>query len=293
MSKEAPEKIPIDTAESEYGITHPHERMPNGELRFRLAAADGSAYIRTVSTHGSGWQRSHYHEGVRETYVVQAGWMALATWRDGHLAVERFAKDDAVTTRPNEPHNVYLPAGAVIHTVKHGITEGKDWHPAKELDQLTQNLHEQQILALSRPLEAVPTLDPRHGAYVDLYNNLDSLLWQVPGFFLAGAGIFFGFVASSFGTGSATLPRTAWGLLLLFVSALFLIGAYSMHRIFAHHSRMGAELRAMEHTGYFHSRANALSRRWPPPAPYVFIAFFSLLGTACLIVGTGFLLGIP
>jgi len=192
MSNEAPKKIPIDVAEKEHGITHPHECMPNGELRFRLAAADGSAYIRTVSTPQSGWQKSHHHAGVKETYVVQAGWMALATLRDGHLAVECFAEGDVVTTRPHEPHNVYLPADAVIHTVKHGKTEAKDWHPAPELDQLTRNLGQEQVLALSHP--AGQTIDPRYGAYVDTYNNLDSLIWQVPGFFVAGAGIFFGFV---------------------------------------------------------------------------------------------------
>lgn len=283
MNQNSIENITIEEAKERYGITCPHKRMPNGELRFRLASADGSTYIRTVSTPNSGWQNSHYHKHVFETYIVQSGWMALASLRNGNIEIERFAPGEVVTTKLYEPHNVYLPESAVIHTVKHGHATDRDWWPVPDLDGRTQNLTEAEILARCQSAKA-GQLDPRFGSYINVYNNLDTLIWQVPGFFVGGAAIFFGFVASSFQSGSTALPAIAWGLLFLFVSALFLIGAYSMCRLRIHHTRMGAELVSMESAGYFHSRAVTVRRWWPPPAPHVFIIFFSILGIFCLLV---------
>jgi len=40
-----------------------------------------------------------------------------------------------VTTPVGQVHNVYLPEGAVIHTIKHGSNGASDdWHPAPEFD---------------------------------------------------------------------------------------------------------------------------------------------------------------
>lgn len=284
MVQDTPEKIAVDEAERLYGVTCPHERMPNGELRFRLASSDGSAYIKTVSTPNSGWQNSHYHKHVYETYIVQSGWMALASLRDGRIVIEKFTQGDVVTTKLDEPHNVYLPANAVIHTVKHGRSEVRDWWPVAELDGRTKNLTEAEILARCQPPIRPELLDPKFGSYIDVYNNLDTLIWQVPGFFVGGAAIFFGFVASSFQSGSTKLPSIAWGLLFLFVSALFLIGAYTMSRLRIHHTRMGIELKDMEQTGYFHTRSATVRKWWPPAAPHVFIAFFTVLGVFCFLV---------
>lgn len=284
MAQGTTEKIAADEAKDKYGVTCPHERMPNGELRFRLTNPDGSAYIKTISTPNSGWQNSHYHKHVYETYIVQSGWMALASLREGGLVIERFTQGDVVTTKLNEPHNVYLPADTVIHTVKHGQSEVRDWWPVTELDGLTKNLTEAEILArCQHPIQTSP-LDPRFGSYIDVYNNLDTLIWQVPGFFVGGAAIFFGFVASSFQSGTTKLPLTVWGLLFLFVGALFLIGAYTMSRLRIHHTRMGIELKGMEPIGYFHTRSTTIRKLWPPAAPHVFIAFFSILGGFCLFI---------
>jgi mannose-6-phosphate isomerase-like protein (cupin superfamily) len=284
MGQDSSEKIAADEAERIYGVTCPHERMPNGELRFRLTSSDGSAYIKTVSTPNSGWQNSHYHKHVYETYIVQSGWMALASLRDGCLVIERFTQGDLVTTKLDEPHNVYLPADAVIHTVKHGYSEVRDWWPVTELDDRTKHLAEAEIIARCQHPIRSGSLDPRFGSYIGVYNNLDTLIWQVPGFFVGGAAIFFGFVASSFQSGITKLPSIAWGLLFLFVSALFLIGAYSMSRLRIHHSRMGIELKGMETMGYFHTRCTTVRKWWPPAAPHVFIAFFSVLGGFCLLI---------
>lgn len=133
-----------------YGITAKHDRMPNGELRFRLRNRDGSAYIRTEATSSSGWQKSHYHKSVRETYIVQSGTMALAEWIKENLRIRLFGPSEIVTTEPYVPHNVYLFANAVIHTVKHG-DEGEvaDWHADSSLDEKTTQLLESDILSLS------------------------------------------------------------------------------------------------------------------------------------------------
>lgn len=141
--------ISIDEAKDMHGVVCAHERMDNGELRFRLRSPDGSAYIRTVAGTIGAWQKSHFHKTVRETYIVQDGWMAMATLRQKKPVIQRFAAGGIVTTKPFEHHNVYLPAHAVIHTVKHGNGEGNDWWKSLELDELIKNVSEQEIIRIS------------------------------------------------------------------------------------------------------------------------------------------------
>lgn len=139
---------PLSDEEAEaLGIRTHHERMPNGELRFRLRSSDGTAYIRTQSVPGSGWQRSHYHNAVLETYIVQKGRMVLVEWRDNKAIFMEFSvRSPIVTTQPGIAHNVYLFSDSVIHTVKHGPSEGhSDWHSYPHLDTLTLNLTEDEI----------------------------------------------------------------------------------------------------------------------------------------------------
>ena len=141
----------IETEEARTkGVWTQHNEMPNGELRFRLKHGDGTAYIRTEATDSSGWQKSHYHQTVRETYIVQRGRMALAELVDGALTVRVFAAGDICTTEPHVSHNVYLYRDSVIHTVKHG-EEGSvtDWHSNPSLDEKTSYLSESDIMLLS------------------------------------------------------------------------------------------------------------------------------------------------
>lgn len=134
------------------GVSTLHERMPNGELRFRLMSSDGSAYIRTVSGPQGAWQRSHFHRHVRETYVVEKGWMVLAELDEveRRAVYTKYGPGEVVTTEPLKRHNVYLPGRSVIHTVKHSATPGDpDWHGAPELDAITHPLSEHAVLELS------------------------------------------------------------------------------------------------------------------------------------------------
>jgi hypothetical protein len=141
------ESISTDTA-SALGISTSHSRMDNGELRYRLVAKDGSSYIRTEASADGGWQNSHYHKILHETYIVQDQWLAFAEFdgRDAELWIMRAG--DIYTTRVGVSHNVYLPPRAVLHTVKHGgAGDGDDWFSDPALDSLTKPLSEAEILA--------------------------------------------------------------------------------------------------------------------------------------------------
>ena len=97
------------------GVCTHHSEMPNGERRFRLKHDDGTAYSRTEATEGGGWQKSHSHRAVRETYITQRGRMALAELIDDALRIRLFGPHEICTTEPNIPHNVYLYGNTVIH----------------------------------------------------------------------------------------------------------------------------------------------------------------------------------
>ena len=139
-----------DLLAAEFGMVAHHERMSNGEMRFRLFGAGGNGYVRTIAGNKGEWQYSHYHRRVRETYIVQSGWMALAVWQGdrGELILTRYDPGQIVTTEPLLRHNVFLPAKAVIHTVKYGsVSDEPDWHAAPEVDVLTKGLSEKQLMA--------------------------------------------------------------------------------------------------------------------------------------------------
>jgi hypothetical protein len=136
----------IDDAVRAEGIETRHQQMDNGEWRFRLLAGDGSAYIRTVAGPVGAWQNSHFHKTVLETYIVQRGWVALVEFVNGSLGWHVLRPGSVFTTSINVPHNVYMPGGAILHTVKHGSGEVDDWHAHAELDALTKPLTEDVVL---------------------------------------------------------------------------------------------------------------------------------------------------
>lgn len=140
-------RITNSIADIEYGITCEHERMDNGELRFRLKSDDGSSYIKTVAGKKAAWQNSHYHKCTKEIYIIQKGWIAFATLlSDGELSLTILAADDILTTEPHIAHNIYMPIHTVIHTIKYGSPSKNDWFESKELDKVTKQLSEKDIL---------------------------------------------------------------------------------------------------------------------------------------------------
>ena len=125
------------------------ETMNNGEQRFRLISDDGSGYIRTEAGESGGWQNSHFHHEFEETTIVQKGWIALAELTNDEMTLTVMHENNIYTSRAKVSHNLYLPAGAIIHTVKHGNVQINDWHSCNKLDKLTKKLGEEQIAVLA------------------------------------------------------------------------------------------------------------------------------------------------
>jgi mannose-6-phosphate isomerase-like protein (cupin superfamily) len=148
-----PKKISKKLAAEAYGIGTSFELMENGECRFRLVDRDGNGYVLTIASRDGAWQRSHFHLKRRETYIVERGWMALATAIVGNsdFKITLVEAGGSIATQPGQSHNVYLSAGAVIHTVKHGGGSGEkdDWEEDEDLDLQTRGLTETKIRELS------------------------------------------------------------------------------------------------------------------------------------------------
>jgi hypothetical protein len=188
-------EITPNEADIKHGITTFHNEMDNGELRFRLKSrSDGTAYIRTVSQRGA-WQESHKHLNLRETYVVQSGWMGYVEIQNGTCVFRICREGEIFTTQPGVIHSVYLPKGAVIHTVKHGKGSGEDRvvdSETKKLDEQLKSVDESELLRrpssspgpLGKPAStgafAPSPPDPERVEYTDAYKHFDNLIWQVP-----------------------------------------------------------------------------------------------------------------
>jgi hypothetical protein len=138
------------------GINFPCNQMENGEYRFRCmdnsSPAAGWGYILTKMPMNSfGWQNSHHHNGIMETYIVQKGWIGFAELlANGKIKISVYRPGELFTTMPGHDHNVFMSAGSTIHTVKHGdCSISKDWIASPELDIKTKNLSESDILNLA------------------------------------------------------------------------------------------------------------------------------------------------
>ena len=152
-----PKNLTIDDCLAQ-GMKFANNQMDNGEYRFRLMGPDNSGYIRTVMpATDKGWQNSHYHKGIYETIVVQKGWISVVDLLpDGTRKVRVCQKNDVWTSQPETSHNIYMPAGAVTHCVKHGddvgnpAKNGADWYEAPaDFDQWSKSLSEADIFRLA------------------------------------------------------------------------------------------------------------------------------------------------
>lgn len=206
-------QISSEEAEEKHDITAIHSLMPNKELRFRLSkSTEGSGYIRTEASTTGGWQKAHYHESVLETYVVQSGWIVACEERgNGAYRYVKYEAGQVFTTQPRVVHNIYMSAGSVIHTVKHGqLPAGKTsdridkaeraqrmTEENKALDEATLALVAQCALSTvpsPPPAESSkPTLVPEAAArlYNDVYRHYDNLIWKTPAWSVAALSIAF------------------------------------------------------------------------------------------------------
>jgi len=178
--------ISCEDAEREHGITCEHERFPSGELRFRLKSKrDETAYIRTEAPPGGAWQQSHYHNKVKETFIVQAGWIGYAELHDGAPRFYLYRAGEMFTTPPEVIHNVYMSDHAVIHTVKHGEAIGE----ARLIDKRTKHFDSEtsvisEVALRQRALPTSQKSDAQYSTplpmYSEAYRHFDNLIWQVP-----------------------------------------------------------------------------------------------------------------
>jgi len=146
-------KILTTADAAERGVESRSRLMENGEYRDSLTMGGkyGIGYVLTTMSadSGGGWQNAHFHRCTLETYIVQKGWIAIARPFFGAEPTIWVLREGGVfTILSGHSHNVYVPAGAVFHTVRHGeVTGEKDWFPNEELDRLSKLLTEGRILS--------------------------------------------------------------------------------------------------------------------------------------------------
>lgn len=110
-------------------------KMPNGEIRHRLAGPDHSAYARTEAGADGAWQKGHLHSVASELYAVEAGHMILARKLGGVVSYEILGRGATALVPCGVAHNVWLAPGTVTHTVKFDLGgRPGDWIPQPDLD---------------------------------------------------------------------------------------------------------------------------------------------------------------
>jgi hypothetical protein len=146
--------IPPSLALERFGISTEHTEMPNGEKRFRLTDQRGLGYVMTVAGSEGGWQNSHYHKLLIETYIVQEEWLGVATLADdGELLLQRLSVGEVWSAGLGIAHNIYMPCGSISHVVKHGKKGVGDWHTnslTEKLDRLTKSSIGEDVFSPSK-----------------------------------------------------------------------------------------------------------------------------------------------
>ena len=226
-------QISPEDAEKNYGIKTNHTEMDNGQLRFRLEKDDGTKYVLTIAGNNRAWQNSHFHKYANETYIVQRGWIGYAEFVEDKLKMTVYWEGDIFTTRPHSIHNVYLPCGAVIHTVKHGNASVGDWQAFEKFDEMTKHLTEKEIFQLATKAPASCKHTPL-GSYSEEYRHFDNLIWHAPAWCTA---IFVGALIGGIRiTKSSTIVTqttlTEKWLLGIFLGIVFLFISALMHSIY-------------------------------------------------------------
>ncbi len=125
---------------TDYGINTKHHIMDNGEKRFRLIGADGSAYIRTESALDSGWQNSHYHTTIKELYLVQKGTIIFVELINNKIIAKKYVEGEFCISQPMVPHNVYMFPNTISHTIKFGDCSKSNWNESVELDKMIKTI---------------------------------------------------------------------------------------------------------------------------------------------------------
>lgn len=121
----------------------------------------------------------------------------------------------------------------------------------------------------------------KFASYVSVYNNLDNLIWRLPGVLSASVAVFLLLLTAILRSENATLPPPMWSLIFVLFSLLFGLGAYSILRLRQHHTLLGRELTRLEDHGYFHKRGTTLGFYGLPSAPHLFVIVFFFFSISC------------
>jgi hypothetical protein len=122
---------------------------------------------------------------VKETYIVQAGWVGYAELHNGASRFFVYCAGEIFTTSPDVIHNVYMSDGAVIHTVKHGHSIGE----ARLVDERTKQFDSATSVVSEAMLRQQAALTSQSSndrysvalpSYSEAYRHFDNLIWQVP-----------------------------------------------------------------------------------------------------------------
>ena len=75
---------------------------------------------------------------------MEQGWILIALLRGSQLEFHRLRADESLFVEPGVPHNVYISADSLVHTVKYGSST-TDWTPWPALDQLLTEQRQQWL----------------------------------------------------------------------------------------------------------------------------------------------------
>jgi len=235
-------KISCTEAHDKHGVTCEHGRMSNGELRFRLKKNDGTAYIRTESPQEGGWQCAHYHNKVKETYIVQTGRIGYAELVGEDQNFYVYEENEIFTTKPIIIHNIYMFPGAVIHTVKHGDSFGEERlvdEKTKQFTKLTKLVSEAELISRSSSTRK----GQADGDYSEAYRHFDNLIWQVAAWSIGIFTIVFGSMSQL--TAINPLPsviglsfRVTYACLFLVFCIFICVLSYALYRFRWHQIRL-------------------------------------------------------
>lgn len=283
--------IPCNTAKEKYGICIKHGQMEtNNELRFRLNCSDGSAYIRTqTSDKSDGWQNVHYHKQVRETYIVEQGWIGYIEIKDGKIRSKKYKAGDLFTTIPGIAHNIYMPVKAIIHTVKHGagelLGEGQsDWFDDTEdcerLNYAIRTLFPKE-LEFETFIEYA-TMESKN-PYNEEYRHFDVLIWQVPAWataifaaIVAIAGSFLGQKPDEFILKDRISQIDFTAAMFLFFGIFMFILSYALYRFRWHQTEI-------KKSTWPRAKHNVVS-------PQLLLQIVVMLEAGILVIGSAFLI---
>ena len=249
--------------------------------RCYLSSRDPFEVIETVMSPCS-FQEPHAHKVVRESTLVLEGKVVVAEIIDGTRIKQVLEAGDFVIFDPQSCHVMDNPWGAPARTLTFkflGVGKDTRLFAADKFKNCTDFI---------KSHESIVEQNTKYASYIEVYNNLDKLLWQVPAFLIAVSALSFGLLGTFMNNPAIKISPLShgdtYGSTFLFLCALYCLGVFSIWRIRLHHTLMGKELAKIEDSGYFHER-NRIVKKSYLSAPCWFMWTFSALALLSFAIG--------